>query len=137
MFAGSGIRTHEAEARDLETRPFDRSGIPAEFRLTVSEVPPSRGRLTLPRLEARVATARESNPYRKIESLKFRRIAVSQSEVGLRHFGYRERPRHVIFFYWETRAARYRLRISDSSSVTLPRDQVVGGSGGGLVSRIY
>ena len=29
MFAGSGIRTHEAEARDLKTRPFDRSGIPA------------------------------------------------------------------------------------------------------------
>ena len=30
IIAGSGIRTHEAEARDLETRPFDRSGIPAE-----------------------------------------------------------------------------------------------------------
>ena len=27
--ARSGIRTHEAEARDLETRPFDRSGIRA------------------------------------------------------------------------------------------------------------
>ena len=28
--AGSGIRTHEANARDLKTRPFDHSGIPAE-----------------------------------------------------------------------------------------------------------
>ena len=26
-FATSGIRTHEAEARDLKTRPFDRSGM--------------------------------------------------------------------------------------------------------------
>ena len=32
--AESGIRTHEADARDLKTRPFDRSGIPAE-RLSI------------------------------------------------------------------------------------------------------
>ena len=30
LSAESGIRTHEAYARDLKTRPFDRSGIPAE-----------------------------------------------------------------------------------------------------------
>ena len=27
--AEGGIRTHEANARDLKTRPFDHSGIPA------------------------------------------------------------------------------------------------------------
>ena len=31
--ARSGIRTHEAEARDLKTRPFDRSGIRANIHL--------------------------------------------------------------------------------------------------------
>ena len=29
LIAESGIRTHEAIARDLKSRPFDRSGIPA------------------------------------------------------------------------------------------------------------
>ena len=33
-------------------------------RLANLVFPPTRGRLTLPRLKARVATARESNPYR-------------------------------------------------------------------------
>ena len=33
--AEGGIRTHEANARDLKTRPFDHSGTPAE-RLTIN-----------------------------------------------------------------------------------------------------
>ena len=31
--ARSGIRTHEAIARDLKSRPFDRSGIRAKYSL--------------------------------------------------------------------------------------------------------
>ena len=29
LFAGGGIRTHEAEAVELKSTPFDRSGTPA------------------------------------------------------------------------------------------------------------
>ena len=61
--AESGIRTHEADARDLKTRPFDRSGIPAE-RLSIIGYKINIGELLLDSLRKCSMRGLNSRPTR-------------------------------------------------------------------------
>jgi hypothetical protein len=51
-YADGGIRTHEAEARDLETRPFDRSGTSAVSSVFSFSSPSTRFAPPLSRTES-------------------------------------------------------------------------------------